>query len=266
MITVIKIVTWVLIIYMSFMTFMYVFQRHFTFAPSPENPFESDYRPFQPFTYQTPLGLTLRGLRLFPQAGKPTIVYFHGNAGHLGDRVFKADSFIPYGYGFVLVGYRGYSGNPGQPSEKGFYEDGRTVVNLLLKEGVRIQDIVFYGESIGSGTATQMAVEYPQARALVLESPFTSAADIAKRRYWFLPVDKLMKDKFQNAAKIGKLAMPVLIVHGDKDQTVPYEQGQKLFSKVVSPVKQFVTVKGANHGDMYDFGTGKTVYEFLSSL
>jgi len=202
MITAIKVITWVLVGYLSIMTFMYVFQRHFTFVPHRENPFQLDYRPFQPFTYQTPMGLTLRGLRLFAKPGKPTIVYFHGNAGHLGGRMFKADSYVPNGYGFVLVGYRGYSGNPGQPSESGFYEDGRAVVKTLLKEGVRIEDIVFYGESIGSGTATQMATEYPAARALVLESPFTSTVDVARRIYGFLPLNRLIKDKFHNSSKI----------------------------------------------------------------
>src|SRR5690606_22371938 len=125
-------------------------------------------------------------------------------------------------------------GNPGQPSEKGFYEDGRAVVELLLKEGVRIEDIVFYGESIGSGTATQMAVEYPKARALVLESPFTSTVDVAKRIYFFLPVGRLMKDRFDNASKIGKIEMPVLIMHGDRDPTVPYYLGQRLYAHVTS--------------------------------
>ncbi len=266
MITVIKIMTWVLIGYLSILSFMYVFQRNFTFQPHSENPFDLDYRPFQPFTYQTPMGLTLRGLRLFAQPGKPTIVYFHGNAGHLGGRMFKADSFAPHGYGFVLVGYRGYSGNPGQPSEKGFYEDGRAVVELLLKEGVRIEDIVFYGESIGSGTATQMAVEYPKARALVLESPFTSTVDVAKRIYFFLPVGRLMKDRFDNASKIGKIEMPVLIMHGDRDPTVPYYLGQRLYAHVTSRVKNFVTLEGAGHVNMYDYGAGKITYEFLSSL
>jgi fermentation-respiration switch protein FrsA (DUF1100 family) len=261
-----KILTWAIIGYVSLMGFMYVFQRHFTFQPSSSNPFQQDHRPFQSFTYKTPMGMNLRGLRLFAQTGKPTIVYFHGNAGHLGDRMFKADSFAPHGYGFVLVGYRGYSGNPGQASEQGFYEDGRTVINMLLAEGIKIEDIIIYGESIGSGTATQMATEYPKARALILEAPFTSAAEVAERIYFFLPVRKLMRDKFENDKKIASITMPLLVIHGTKDLTVVYRLGQKLFAKSKSRIKEFVTVEGAGHGDLYNFGAGDKIYAFLAKL
>ena len=253
-------------VYLFILCFMYLFQRSFTFQPSRENPFLASHDPFQPVLYQTPMGLNLRGLYVPAQSGKPTVVYFQGNAGHIGDRLFKTPSFIQRGYGFFLVGYRGYSGNPGQPTETNFYEDARSAINKLIQAGIPIENIIIYGESIGTGVATQMATEFPTAKALILEAPFTSTVDIAKRIYWFLPVEKMMKDRFENDKKIGQLTMPVLIIHGTKDFTVPYRYGQKLFTNVVSHQKEFVTLEGAGHANVYDFNAAEHIHAFLDRL
>ena len=254
-----------LLVYFALAAFMYVFQRNFVFAPSLGNPFQENHQPFQVLNYQTPMGLNLRGLYIPAKNGKPTIVYFHGNAGNLADRIYKAMEFIPNGYGVALIGYRGYSGNPGQPSEQGFYEDGRAAIASLKNSGVSPSNMVLYGESIGSGTATQMATEIP-AKALILEAPFTSAVDVGARVYWFLPVRFLMKDKFDNKNKIGQLKMPILIVHGTDDHTISDKFGKKLYSYVTSPVKEFVSVKDAGHADLYDHGAGKVINDFLAKL
>ncbi len=254
-----------LIVYFALMALMYVFQRSFVFAPSMDDPFITERAPFQIFTYKTPLGLNLRGLYVAAQNGKPTIVYFHGNAGNVADRIHKAMEFIPNGYGVALVGYRGYSGNPGQPSEKNLYEDARSAIAMLQTLGVRKTDMIIYGESLGTGVATQMATEFPT-KALILEAPFTSLVDVGARRYWFFPVRFLMKDKFHNARKIGALKMPILIIHGTRDETVPYKLGERLFGYVTSPVKEFLTLNDASHADVYDFGAGKAINDFLSKI
>ena len=259
-------ILWTFVIYLALVAFMYLFQRSFTFQPSKAHPFDSDTRPFTPFVYQTPMGMNLRGLYTPAQNGKPTIVYFQGNAGDIGNRLYKAKSFLERGYGFLFVGYRGYSGNPGQPSEQNFYEDARSAIKKLGEHGVGFNNIILYGESIGTGVATQMATELPQAKALILEAPFTSTTDIAKRFYWYLPVDWLLKDKFENDRKIASIKMPVLILHGTKDYTVPDRYGKKLFSYVTAPVKQFVSLEGAGHTDVYDFGAAEAIHAFLDRL
>lgn len=254
------------LVYLFILAFMYVFQRHFTFNPSGANPFKTSYKNFETLNYQTPMGLNLRGLYAPAQQGKPTIVYFQGNAGNIADRLYKTEPFLARGYGFALIGYRGYSGNPGQPSEANFYEDARHAIAKLHEKGVAEKDMILYGESIGSGVATQMATEMPHAKALILEAPFTSATAIAKYCYWYLPVEYLLHDKFENDRKIASIQMPILIMHGTKDKTVPYEYGRTLFSKATAPVKKFATLEGAGHADVYNFGAAEVMNAFLDQI
>lgn len=257
---------WIAIGYICVVAFMYIFQRHFTFQPSAKNPFNADIAPFKPFIYQTPMGLNIRGLYVPAKPDMPTIVYFQGNAGNIGDRLYKTKTFLERGYGFLLVGYRGYSGNPGSPSEENFYQDGRSAIKALGVQGVGYDRIILYGESIGTGVATQMATELPQAKALILEAPFTSTIDIAKRFYWYLPVEKMLSDKFRNDRKVGTLKMPILILHGTRDFTIPDSYGKKLFSYVTSANKKFVELQGAGHGNVYDFGAAEAIHAFLDRL
>ena len=254
------------VLYLSIVLYMYVFQRHFAFQPDRGSAFDSTHEPFVIYEYTSSDGLKLRGLMSAAQPGKPTIVHFHGNAGNLSNRLFKAAHYLPKGYGLVLVGYRGYGGNPGLPSEKGFYDDARTSIAYLQQQGVAIKDMIFYGESMGTAVAVQMATEYPDAKALILEAPFTSVVDVGAVYYWYLPVRLLMKDRFDSASKIGKVKMPVLILHGTKDQTVGYHFGKTLYGYVTSATKEFVTIEGGNHMDLYDFKAGETINAFLEKL
>lgn len=252
--------------YLSILGAMYVFQRTLVFLPSRDDPFIHMNKPFRPFSYRTPDGMKLRGLWHPPREGRPTIVYFHGNAGHLGNRLFKAKLFVARGYGIALVGYHGYDGNPGFPSEQNLYADARAAIQAIQKKNIPDKDIVLYGESLGTGVATQMAVEMPGIRALVLEAPYTSVPDVAQKRYWFFPVHYLIKDRFENSKKIGQLKMPIILVHGTSDLTVPYRYGRKLFTYVTTEQKQFTTLDGAGHSNLYDFGAEEAIHAFLENL
>lgn len=217
-------------------------------------------------TVRTQDGLLLFGWYAPPKKGKPVVVLFHGNAGHIGGRAFKARAFMDAGYGVLLAEYRGYGGNPGNPDEKGFYNDARAFIDWLGKaERIPEKGIVLYGESIGSGVAVQMAVEHGGVAGLVLEAPFSSALDVAKGVYWWLPVGYLMIDKFMSIEKIGFIHAPLLIMHGDNDKTVPFSLGQKLFDAANNP-KTFVAIKGGGHSDLYDFGAAKIVTGFLEKV
>jgi uncharacterized protein len=261
-----RMILWVLVAYLGILGVMYVFQRGLLFHPNSDNPFLKVEAPFKPFVYQTPVGLNLRGLWMPPKPGHPTIVYFHGNAGSLSNRIFKAKYFIARGYGIALVGYRGYSGNPGFPSEKNLYEDARSAIAAIHAHGVADRNMVLYGESLGTGVATQMATEMPAIKALVLEAPYTSIPDVAASHFWMFPVHSLIKDRFESAKKIGILKMPILVIHGTKDKTVPYKFGKKLFSLVTTKHREFVTLEGASHTDLYDFGAEEALHAFITKI
>jgi fermentation-respiration switch protein FrsA (DUF1100 family) len=128
----------------------------------------------------------------------------------------------------------------------------------------RAGGIVPWGESLGTAIAVATAAEHPTG-GLILESPFTSTADVAASIYWFLPVRLLMQDQFHSDARIGRVTAPVLVMHGDHDATVPIGYGERLFAMIKAP-KQFVRFAGGGHSDLDSFGALEAAREFLKKL
>ena len=258
---------WLILIYSALLLLLFIYQRSLVFKPSHDDPFSHSNRPFKPFMYQTPEGLKLKGL-WHPSTieNRPTIIYFHGTAGNIEDRLFKAKLFRARGYGIALVGYHGYDGNPGMPTEQHLYDDGRAAIRSIQNKGVPEKDMVLYGESLGTGIATQMAAEHRDIRALVLEAPYTSIPDVAQARYWYFPVHRLIRDRFETFTKIATLNMPILILHGTIDKTVPYRFGKRLYRLVKAKRRQFVRLEGAGHTNLYDFKAEEAVHAFLTQL
>lgn len=189
-------------------------------------------------------GLKLRAFEREAQPGFSTVVHFHGNGGSLAGALVETQALPEAGYGLLLVNYRGYGTNPGLPSEQGFYADGRAALAHLAARGVAPAQTVVMGNSIGSGTAAQMALELsPQ--ALILVSPFTSLTDVAAETMWFLPVRRLLRDRFDNRAKMGDLRMPVLIQHGTADTLIPAAHAEALAEAARQPTLQLF--EGAGH-------------------
>lgn len=188
-------------------------------------------------------GLSLRTFERPARHGLPTVVHFHGNGGSLAGALIETGVLAEAGYGLVLVNYRGYGTNSGTPSEQGFYADGRAAFAHLEQQGIAPDDIVVMGNSIGSGTATQMALEFAP-RALILVSPFTSLTDVAAETLWFLPVRRLLRDRFENRAKMAKLAMPVLIQHGTADTLIPADHARKLAAAAPNATLQLFEGRG----------------------
>lgn len=261
-------VCFLVLFYIVSVAVLFVSQRNFIYHPDPTVPRASLYgvADMDVITAATEDGLELSAWYGEPQSNdKPVIVLFHGNAGHIGIRAFKARLLMDNGYGFLLAEYRGYGGNDGKPSEQGFYKDGRAYINWLKNQGISEDRIVLYGESIGSGTAVQMAAEFSAAHALILETPFTDLPAVAQRHMIFVPTGLLMKDRFDNGSKIGALNMPVLILHGKRDVVVPYKIGKALFDRATEP-KQMETFPHGGHNDLYMHGAGLKILEFLKSL
>tara|TARA_R110001592_G_scaffold16881_9_gene71597 strand:- start:20418 stop:21242 length:825 start_codon:yes stop_codon:yes gene_type:complete len=196
---------------------------------------------------------------------KPVLIYFHGNAGNYGDRYYKAAPYIQAGYGVLLAEYRGYGGNKGDISEQGIYNDARAQMTWLIQEkNIPLDRIVIYGESIGTGAAVQMANEF-RAKALILEAPFSSLYEMAGRLYPMIPIQYLLKDKYMNIDKIASIHMPVLIIHGQKDATIPIVLAEKLFDSAVEP-KEFIAFPQAGHNNLYNFGAYSRVISFLTGI
>jgi len=183
--------------------------------------------------------------------GQPVLVVFHGNAGHIGDRVPKLDALFDAGFGILLSGYRGYGGNPGHPTEADLTADARLLLDWLAGQGIAPERTVLYGESLGTGIAVKMAGERPVG-AIVLESPYTSIAELAQVHYWYLPAWWLVLDKWRSQEVIERVGAPLLVVHGARDRTVPLRYGRRLFAAAPEP-KEILIVEDAAHNDLYAF-------------
>jgi fermentation-respiration switch protein FrsA (DUF1100 family) len=251
------------LLYLGFTAFLYLFQRQMVFMPPamPGGPAEYGLAEMQEVYITTADGLSLKSWFQAPRdTTKPIIVHFHGNASSLGGRAYGATEQFKGGYGVLLVGYRGYSGNPGQPTEAGLYQDATANLAWLEKQGY--SQYVLQGESLGTGIAVEMAAK-GRGRALILESPYTSLVYAAAWHYPFVPVRWLMHDRFDSISKISKVKIPLLIIMGEADRTIPVTQGKQLFAAANDP-KQAVWIAGADHVELYQHGAAAIVLEFLA--
>ncbi len=227
----------------------YARQRSLIYFPNRQMPSLEQYHAsdMQVVSIPTTDHLQLNGWYKPAKDGQPTILYFHGNAGNIGGPMFLVRKFLQAGLGVLLVEYRGYGGNPGSPSEQGFYTDGRAGVRFLQEQGVNGKKLVLFGESLGAGVATEMATETPSC-AVILQSPYTSMVDLASYHYPWI----FMKpwDRFNSLQRIGNLNAPLLILHGKLDQVVPYAQGLKLYEQAKSP-KELISFDHNDHHNLW---------------
>ena len=193
-----------------------------------------------------------------------TLVYFHGNAGSLENRIHKLNHFQDININFLIIAWRGFSGNNGKPTEKGLYEDGKSAINWLAQKGVNEKNLILYGESLGTGVATHLAQNKNYA-GIILETPFTSMIDAAKKFYPYIPVKLLLKDKFENAKKVKNIDSPILVMHGEADQIVPFSMGKTIYEIANEPKYSYFT-KYDNHMMEYDEKLILALKSFFKSL
>jgi len=161
-------------------------------------------------------GETLVAWHFPAKDGRPLILYFHGNAGALVDRVPRFRMFTASGYGVLAVSYRGYGGSTGSPTQSGLMQDGEAAYREARAHGYDGDRIILMGASLGTGVAIALAATH-EAAALVLEAPYLSALDVASRHYGIFPVRWLMLDRFRSDLAIRDVHIPVLMVHGEED-------------------------------------------------
>ncbi len=252
-------------VYLLLIAVVFVMQRTLLYPATRQAPdiAAHDVPGISEVTTQTPDGLELRHWYVPPSvAGAPVLVMFQGNAGHLGDRVSKLGELIDAGFGMLFAGYRGYSGNPGKPTEDDLTADARLLLDWLMERGVPLERIVVYGESLGTGIAVKMAVER-KLGAVVLEAPYTSIAEVAQTHYWYLPARWMVLDKWDSLARIAGIQAPLLVVHGNRDKTVPTRYGRRLFAAAPEPKELFI-LEGGTHNNLYEsLQVSQRVIEFL---
>ena len=193
-----------------------------------------------------------------------TLLFFHGNAGKLDNRVYKLNEFSKLDINYLIVAYRGFSGNKGKPSEKGLYKDADAAKTWLNLRGIKDKQIVLYGESLGTAIAVNLASNNDFS-GLILESPFTSMVTLAQKYYPYLPVKFLLKDKYESVKKLQKINCPILIMHGKRDEIVPFEMGVEMFESSNSPKYKYYNIYDDHMMD-FNFELIKNIKNFLESL
>jgi fermentation-respiration switch protein FrsA (DUF1100 family) len=200
--------------------------------------------------FETQDGVRLHGWYCPVPRPRCVFLLLHGNAGNITHRV---DRIIAWqrllNVSVFVFDYRGYGRSAGQPNEPGVYNDARAAYRWLTTDkGIAPDDVVFFGESLGAAVALQLAIEVLP-RALILESPFTSAVEMGQRAFPWLPVRWIMRNHFASIEKIGRYYGPLLIIHGTHDTVIPFAMGQALFDRANEP-KRFYAVAGADHNEV----------------
>ena len=219
----------IILCYLLVVFFVFFNQRNLLY-----HPFENNYNSYEAnFSYEEIFIPTSNGNNLkawFHKknlANKKTLVFFHGNAGDLKNRIYKLNLLKDFDINFLIVAYRGFSGNKGKPTEEGLYEDAKYTLEWLGKQKISDDQIIIYGESLG----TAISVEISQNKnfaGIILESPFTSMVDAGKHYYFYLPVSLLLKDRYETLDKLKNIKIPILVMHGKKDKIVPFIMGKKV--------------------------------------
>ena len=233
-----------IIAYIALIIFIYFYQRNLLYHPS-ENNYQNDKIQFDydeifikvDEEIQLKSWIIRKDLKKFK-----TLVIFHGNAGHLSNRVYKLNELYKLDINILLISWRGFSGNKGSPTENNLYADAKASIKWLNDQGVNNHQIILYGESLGSGVAVEIGKEN-NFNSIILESPFTSIESSAKIYYPYLPVKLLLKDRYDSISKIKMINSPILIMHGKKDEVVPFSMGKELFEKANSPKQSYFTTE-----------------------
>ena len=185
-------------------------------------------------------------------AGEIPLLYFHGNAGNVSHRLERSRLLVEHlGIDVVLVDYRGYGRSGGRPSEAGLYADGEAVLAAAAARGFPSERMVLFGESLGAAVAVELALRH-RFRAVVLETPFLSVPAMAKAHYPYVP-RFLLRTRFDNESKIGRISAPKLIIAAERDEIVPRGHAERLY-ELARPPRELFVIRGARHNDTYRVG------------
>jgi uncharacterized protein len=251
--------------YGALLALMYVFQRSLIYFPDAKRtpPAEAGLPQAAEVSLTSSDGEKLIAWHIAPRGEKPVVIYFQGNAGASDLRVERFKWLIADGTGLLALSYRGFGGSTGRPSEDGLIRDARAAYDFARAQSPANR-IVLFGESLGTAVAIALAAERPIA-ALILDAPFTSAADVGAAAYPFAPVRWLIKDTWRSDRRIGRVKAPILALHGEQDAIVPIRFGERLFA-LAPRSKRMVRFPAGGHVDLDDHGAAPLVKEFLAQI
>lgn len=251
-----------LVVFLGVSLLLFLFQRKIIYYPdrTPPNNTRAQSLGFESVTIQTDDHLQLLAWYKHAQPGYPTVLMFHGNAGHIEYRLPLAEQWANVGLGVLMVEYRGYGGNQGSPSEKGLYMDGSAALSFLAQKGIEPKNIVLFGASLGTGVAMELASQHAFC-SLILQTPFLSLTAVARYHYpWiFIPPT----DRYDSIKKMRTIRTPLLVLHGKKDTIVPFSQGKALFEASPSDNKTFAQFPDGNHNNLWGDTFYQTTVQFI---
>ena len=245
---------------------LYLVQRRLEYYPGGEtrSPTEAGLPAAEVLALKTTDGETLEAWHVAAKPGKPTILYFFGNGGRLYFYGKRFARMTETGNGLLAISYRGYGASTGTPTEIGLREDADTAYRYLEARHVPPSSIVVFGDSLGSAMAVGIAAKHRLA-AMVLDSPFSSAVDVAASRYPIFPVRLLMTDAYRSKRLIRQMHMPLLVMHGTADTVVPIRFGRKLFRSANEP-KEMIEIEGGAHVVTRDHAVMERALAFIEGL
>lgn len=230
----------------------YYFQEFLIFHPEPL-PFEHEYAfpgEFEERNYVLGKGVVLNALLFKTPSPKGLIFYIHGNAGNLDSWGERAEDFTRLGYDVFMYDYRTYGKSTGRiRNERVMHKDARVLLEKLLVD-YRLEDVVIYGTSLGTGIAAQLAVKFSAAK-LCLETPYFNFYDVARFHYPYVPNSWLLKYNFSTNKNLVKVACPVFLFHGTSDKVVPYNSSERLAA--LSPNIKLYTFPNGLHSNLRTF-------------
>ena len=240
-------ITSAIVIYLILLTLIYTNQRKLLYLPSENNYLDDPINfTYNEFFIEVDKDVKIKSWLIEKDLKKyKTILFLHGNAGNLFNRSYKLNRLNELNLNVLIISWRSFSGNLGKPNETNLYGDANKAVNWLNERGVETKNIILYGESLGTGVAAEIG-QTNKFNSIILESPYTSMIKAAKIYYPYLPVKFLLQDKYDSEKKIKNIKTPILIMHGKKDNIVPFYMGKKLFETANEP-KKFLQIEEDDH-------------------
>ena len=195
-------------------------------------------------------GIKLNGWYIPTRESRATVLFSHGNAGNISHRIEIIDMFSKLGLDVFIYDYRGYGRSQGNPSEEGLYLDAEAAYKYLIdKRNLKEESIVIYGKSLGANVAVELCSKVSPA-ALITDSAFTSALDMGKKMFPFIPLRWLISVKYDALSRIKEITIPKLIIHSEDDEIIPFEHGKRLFEAAPEP-KEFYPMRGGHNEAVY---------------
>ncbi len=245
-------------VYFGILVLMFIFQAKLIYFPTSQ----IIYTPaalrleFEDLMLASPDGVKINAWYVPAKAPRGTVIFCHGNGGNMSYSLDVAENFTKMNFNVLLFDYRGYGKSGGSPTEKGTYADAQTAYDWLLKEKkIPEKEIVVLGRSLGGAIAANLTKDRSP-RMLILESAFSSVADVASKSYPIFPVRLLCRYRYDTSEYVKNLKCPLLVIHSPEDEIVPYSLGRKIFDSAGGP-KEFLKIKGT-HNEGFD--ESKEVY------